>query len=140
MSQRFADIQHVLSSDEAIVEVVTEIGAKELTKILEKEGYFAVLVDRAPVFNKDTLLHAFYQGCEFPAYFGFNWDALEDCLLDFSWIIAEMYVLIFQNYEVLRERTPEVAETLEAIIKDVALARHDAGRKKLKMLILKEET
>ncbi len=32
--------------------------------------------------NKDTLLTSIAKACEFPDYFGYNWDALWDCLTD----------------------------------------------------------
>lgn len=32
--------------------------------------------------NKDTLLTSIAKACDFPAYFGHNWDALWDCLTD----------------------------------------------------------
>jgi len=33
----------------------------------------------------------------FPAWFGGNWDALEDCLSDLSWLSAGGYVLLLEN-------------------------------------------
>lgn len=35
---------------------------------------------------------------EFPAWFGANWDALEDCLGDLSWRPGEGHVLVFRTY------------------------------------------
>ena len=32
--------------------------------------------------NKDTLLTSMAKACDFPSYFGHNWDALWDCLTD----------------------------------------------------------
>jgi RNAse (barnase) inhibitor barstar len=106
---------------------------KELLSELRRQGYFAVLVDRAPIFNKETLLHALYQSCVFPASFGFNWDALEDTLLDFSWLDAQPkgFVLVFRNFGVLEERAPNVAETLLEIVKDVAKSRSEKNRSPL---------
>jgi hypothetical protein len=103
---------------------------KELLTELRSQGYFAVLVDRAPVFNKETLLHALYQSCVFPASFGFNWDALEDTLLDFSWLEEQPkgFVLVFRNFGVLEERAPSVAETLLEIIGDVAKVCREKNR------------
>ncbi len=45
---------------------------------LREQGVQPVWVDRAPVFDKATLLHALYQALQLPAWFGFNWDALEE--------------------------------------------------------------
>lgn len=81
--------------------------SEALAAAFQKSGWFATRVDRAPVFNKVTLLHAIYQACRFPAYFGFNWDALRDCLTDFSWQPAHGYVLLFQNLELLQTRAPD---------------------------------
>jgi RNAse (barnase) inhibitor barstar len=103
---------------------------KELLSELRRQGYFAVLVDRAPIFNKETLLHALYQSCVFPASFGFNWDALEDTLLDFSWLDAQPkgFVLVFGNFAVLENRSPNVAESFLEIIQDVAKVRREKNR------------
>lgn len=79
----------------------------ELAAAFDQAGWFAPRVDRAPVFNKVTLLHALYQACELPAYFGFNWDALRDALTDFSWRPAHGYALRFRNLALLESRAPE---------------------------------
>ncbi len=117
-----------LQTNEVVLESAQNI--KELLNELRSENYFAVLVDRAPVFNKETLLHALYQSCVFPANFGFNWDALEDTLLDFSWTQQEFkgYVLVFRNFGVLQERSLNVAETLLEIVNDVAKVRRERNR------------
>ncbi len=36
--------------------------------------------------NKNELLDELKKKLMFPEYFGFNWDALSDCLKDFHWI------------------------------------------------------
>ena len=81
---------------------------------------FATVVDRAPVFSKETLLHAIYQSCQFPATFGFNWDALYDCLLDFSWIPQQKLVLIFKDLELLKIRQLEGFNSFMEILSDIA--------------------
>ena len=49
-------------------------------------------VDSAP-----ELLRRVAQGFAFPDWFGGNWDALEDCLADLSWIEAEGHVLLLES-------------------------------------------
>lgn len=34
---------------------------------------------------------------QFPYYFGENWHALEDCLLDLTWLPAEAYLLVIED-------------------------------------------
>ncbi|MEA3191823.1 MAG: hypothetical protein QOD26_156, partial [Betaproteobacteria bacterium] len=46
-------------------------------------------------------LRSISQALHFPAWFGGNWDALEDCLGDLSWRQGEGYVLVLQNWQAL---------------------------------------
>jgi len=36
--------------------------------------------------HKQELLRALAHGLKFPNYFGWNWDSLEECLRDLSWL------------------------------------------------------
>lgn len=47
--------------------------------------------------GKDALLARIAQALSFPAWFGGNWDALEDCLADLSWSKAAGHVLLFEG-------------------------------------------
>ncbi|MGO4569804.1 barstar family protein [Rhizobium sp. 2YAF20] len=53
--------------------------------------------------NKQTLLERLADVLTFPAYFGFNWDALFDGLRDFSWINEQLVVLVHTNLPALSE-------------------------------------
>jgi hypothetical protein len=55
--------------------------------------------DVAPIAasEKGELLSEIARALEFPAWFGGNWDALEDCLCDLSWREAQGTVLLFEN-------------------------------------------
>ena len=46
-------------------------------------------VSLAGATGKKELLARLAQGLQFPAWFGANWDALEDCLTDLSWLEAD---------------------------------------------------
>jgi hypothetical protein len=54
-------------------------------------------ISLAGVTGKDALLARMAQALSFPAWFGGNWDALEDCLSDLSWLPAQGYVLLFEE-------------------------------------------
>jgi RNAse (barnase) inhibitor barstar len=128
------ELKHLLLSPQApaIVEAPLELVLDPgLSAGLQSEGYFAALVDRAPVFDKPTLMHALYQSCQLPAYFGFNWDALYDllCAADQGW------VLIFKDFPLLEERAPKEAEVLKQIVEDAASVRRGAAVKPIHLLI-----
>ena len=44
--------------------------------------------------DDDAIFLEYYKKLNFPDYFGFNWDALYDCLLDLSWMKNDIIVLI----------------------------------------------
>lgn len=54
----------------------------------------AVVKVPAGIQSVDTLLHALAQALALPAYFGFNWNALSDCLRDLHWMPQRGVVLI----------------------------------------------
>jgi RNAse (barnase) inhibitor barstar len=111
-------IDTIIESEQTLIEVPRAELAKTLAE-LEAAGFFVAIVDRAPVFNKETLMHALYQSCKFPAYFGFNWDAVNDCVTDFSWIVEEKgYVLVFNDWPLLQSEAPEEAKMLLEIVAD----------------------
>jgi hypothetical protein len=51
--------------------------------------------------DKSALLGRIAARLGFPAWFGQNWDALEDCLTDLSWRDGEGHVLVFEGFQFL---------------------------------------
>jgi hypothetical protein len=47
----------------------------------------------AGIASTQSLLQVLYNALELPGYFGFNWDALSDCLRDFHWLKQHRIVL-----------------------------------------------
>jgi hypothetical protein len=56
-----------------------------------------VRIGLAGATDKDQLIARVAEALKFPAWFGGNWDALEDCLCDLSWVTAGGYVLLFEG-------------------------------------------
>ena len=56
----------------------------------------AALVVRIPrgIRSKEKLLAILADKLRFPRYFGYNWDALEECLRDLSWLPPHQAVTI----------------------------------------------
>ena len=53
---------------------------------------FIAVID-SNVRTKEELFNELYDKLQLPDYFGFNWDALSDCLRDFHWIQNKGIVL-----------------------------------------------
>jgi hypothetical protein len=48
--------------------------------------------------GKEAMLQAIARALAFPQWFGQNWDALEDCLEDLSWCVADGHVFVFEKF------------------------------------------
>nr|WP_093908102.1 barstar family protein [Streptomyces sp. cf386] len=46
--------------------------------------------------DTDAVFQQFYDGLNLPNYFGWNWDALSDCLRDLKWLPVDHYILIVE--------------------------------------------
>ena len=90
-----------------------------LVEALREQGARAVWVDRLPVCNKESLLRALDQACQFPDYFGFNWDALSDVLVEIAAAAPAPLVLIFRDFDGLRDEAPRDARVFLDIIEEV---------------------
>ncbi len=55
-------------------------------------------VDLGGADGKDALLERLAPALGFPAWFGGNWDALEDCLGDLGWRAGDGHVFLFAGY------------------------------------------
>ena len=62
-------------------------------------GLDVVALSFAGVRGKESFLKKLAEALGFPEWFGGNWDALEDCLIDLSWRDAPGWVLIFRNFD-----------------------------------------
>ncbi|HYG05632.1 MAG TPA: barstar family protein [Stenotrophomonas sp.] len=95
---------------------------------------FYVRVDPDISQVQELLSHLYYT-LWFPGYFGFNWDALHDCLCDLSWMPCRKVVLVHSRLpgipakdlktylEILRDaasdwRVPGAAHELDVFFKN----------------------
>ncbi|HEX7054819.1 MAG TPA: barstar family protein [Burkholderiales bacterium] len=62
------------------------------------EAARAAGLDLVRIRAEDDPLGRIAAALDFPAWFGGNWDALEDCLGDLSWRSAGGHVLLFETY------------------------------------------
>ncbi|MFH7595271.1 barstar family protein [Streptomyces racemochromogenes] len=57
---------------------------------------YVARLDGREMSDTDSVFQQCYDGLKLPDYFGWNWDALSDCLRDLNWLPAEHYVLIVE--------------------------------------------
>ena len=99
LAQRFFD------ASKSGVYRVAEAG---VTREAAREAGLALLeVSLEGVADKDALLQRFAASLAFPEWFGANWDALEDCLTDFTWHEAAGYALLLHGADGLAQRCPD---------------------------------
>ena len=91
-----------------------------LADSLASKGYLRFCFDGADIPSKDALLGHFAQELGFPDYFGYNWDALEECLRDLQWLPANGYILQLANADQYIERCLSDFETLIEIMETVS--------------------
>lgn len=80
--------------------IVPEPGALPVNLLLPVTGrtYVARLNGRE-MRDADGVFQQFYDELRLPDYFGWNWDALSDCLSDLTWLSADRCVLIVEAAE-----------------------------------------
>ena len=75
---------------------------------------------------------AFFQRCaevfSLPGYFGHNWDALHECMLDFAGRGTLGAVVHWRRGTALAQRAPEVVQTALEILQDAARYWASSGR------------
>ena len=68
--------------------------------------------------DKNELMSHYAKAGRFPSYFGKNWDALNDCLRDLSWIADETVVILHADLPLMdkRDEARIYVEILESAI------------------------
>ncbi|MBL8446912.1 MAG: barstar family protein [Zoogloeaceae bacterium] len=83
-------------------------------------GFFWAEADLSGVRSKEDFLAAIAEAMYFPAWFGENWDALGDCLVDMSWSNADGYVLLLLGADQFHAHAPDEFLTALAVLSDAS--------------------
>ena len=102
----------IVAGDKDLVSVRSVFPGSGTVAVARLDG--SVMPDEGSVFD------AFYWSLCFPEYFGWNWDALSDCLRDLGWIPADRYVLLIDHAEMLLRDEPEGRKLLFSILRRAA--------------------
>lgn len=82
--------------------LVAGAGDDWVSRLLLRSGMTSVAVlDALDLTGEYEIFKAFNEAFRFPVYFGWNWNALYDCLADLSWMPAERYIVVIKNAELL---------------------------------------
>jgi len=77
---------------------ISRSSAARVARRAEQLGWRCFLLDGEQITSKESFLRACATALRLPAYFGHNWDALEDCLRDLAWAPAERgYLLLYDD-------------------------------------------
>ena len=77
----------------------------------------AFVAHLSKVVDKEELLKQLRSKLNFPDYFGFNWDALFECLRDFYWIEQQKIILVHDDLPELIEK--ELKNYIDILIDSV---------------------
>jgi len=116
----------------------TAIDADEIVAAAKTAGLDVFKLDLAGARGKSGLLERLAKALRFPAHFGKNWDALNDCLTDLDWLGGNGLVLIVTNAKNFAAAHPEPLHTAIDILNGaVAYWR---GRKKPFWVLIQTQT
>ena len=77
-------------------------GREALREAAEALEFACFKIDFHESDNMASILAILGQSLDFPAWYGVNLDALQDCLTDFSWRQASGYLIIISGADTLR--------------------------------------
>ena len=85
-------------------------------------------VDLRGACDKASMLDAVAKALRFPEWFGHNWDALNDCLLDMGWLPALGYVIILDHCDGIHALAEDDFVTLMQLFQAVADEWREDGK------------
>ena len=93
------------------VYAVEEAADADFRTAAKQAGLAVFELNLAGVRQKEDFLRAASKALQFPAYFGSNWDAFEECITDLSWLEADGYALLIYDSGAFQECDPAEMET-----------------------------
>ena len=81
--------------------------------------WFQAEIDAMRCINRKHMMQEFARAFQFPDSFGWDLDALDDCMTDLSWLPAKNYRLQINNFSQLQAQDPERATYLRDMLGDI---------------------
>lgn len=118
------------------------VGVDDLDRIARHASRDELCVcrtDLAGCRDKDELLCRLAVSLQLPTTFGYNWDALADCLRDLGWMPSWGHVLLFEHADDLREAASADYDILLGVLDDAATFGGEHDRPWFAFLTLPDE-
>ena len=79
---------------------------------ISARGLVVADCDAKEIRSEQQLFAGVSQALQFPEWFGYNWDAFNDCLRDLEWLPGKGYVLILHDSKSFWTQATDVAGNL----------------------------
>jgi hypothetical protein len=100
--------------------LVRSVSLDGLQKLASELGFRLYVFKGAGIVNKEQFFQGIANAMEFPSYFGFNWDAVYDCITDLDWWCqAKGYLLLYDGYESFANEASSDFEKAISILRGV---------------------
>lgn len=105
--------------------------ADEERRLLIAGGKEAFVVHCAGAGDKSSLLALIGAALQFPYYYSRNWDSLQECIRDLSWIESREITVFFSEADSLKTSLGDDLEILASILADATTGNREADSSRL---------
>lgn len=85
---------------------------EQLLQSAESNSWQSFYIKGEGIIDKPTFLDNWSKTMNFPDYFGHNWDAFDDCLLDLEWCDPTPRIVVYNQPEKFAHQAPDEWETV----------------------------
>ena len=122
-------MKETLSDPEiAGVYAIPEEGTDAVIAAATDNGHICYRANLGRVRSREQLLQTLGESLELPQWYGANFDALMDCLCDFSWVPAPGYTIILENCRTVRDLDAPAFNLMIDIFSEAATAWREEGK------------
>jgi len=80
--------------EENYIKYIDFFSEDEIRDFLETDKKSFIAVMPKAIADKDELMHVYFDKLNLASYFGGNWDAMDEILVDFDWVNAEKIIIV----------------------------------------------